>query len=227
MAQIIINFKEFEKNLKAFATRNVLPKVVKKASVAALPRLRQELVRSFKRTLFVQGLRDKYPNVDFLDVRGQLGFNDSYAKIVIDDIAEIFQNSFNDVTTKSLSFQKFALKFSITTDDIEKSIRSQIKGSYTYDSGNNFEVEWLKSLLDGWETPGYDILFNIDPDAGFSRSDRAIMVKSTGKTWSSEDYNNFAKVGYKNFIEETINDELFIERSQKIILESLRKSLNE
>lgn len=225
MAQIIINFKKFEKNLKAFATRNVLPAVVKKASVVALPRLRQELVRSFKRTLFVQGLRDKYPNVDFLDVRGNLGFNNSDAEIVIDDIAEIFQNSFNDVTTQSLSFQKFSLKFSITTDDIEDSIRSQIDGSYTSDSGNNFEVEWLQSLLDGWETPGYDIFFNIDSE--FSRSDRAIMVKSTGKTWSSKDYNNFARVGYKNFIEETINDELFIERSQKIILESLRKSLNE
>ena len=228
MAQIIINFKKFEKNLKAFATRNVLPAVVKKASVVALPRLRQELVRSFKRTLFVQGLRDKYPNVDFLDVRGNLGFNNSDAEIVIDDIAEIFQNSFNDVTTQSLSFQKFSLKFSITTDDIEDSIRSQIDGSYTSTSDDgSFEVEWLQSLLDGWETPGYDIFFNIDPDSGFSRSDRSIMVKSTGRTWSSKDYKNFARGGYKNFIEETINDELFIERSQKIILESLRKSLNE
>jgi len=226
MAQIIINFNKFEKDLKAFATRNILPKVVKKAAVLALPRLRQELVRSFKRTIFVQGLRDKYTNVDFLDVRGNLGFNDSDAENIIDDIAEIFQNSFNDVTEQSLSFQKFALKFDITTSDIEDSIRSQIDGSYTSagDDGS-FEVEWLQSLLDGWETPGYDILFNIDSE--FSRSERAIMVKSTKKSWSSEDYNNFARVGYKNFVEETINDELFIERSQKIILESLRKSLNE
>jgi hypothetical protein len=222
---IKIDVRSFEKQLGRYVTRNALPGRIRKAVKASLPRIRAEFGKAFRRTIVAKGLLGKNPNVDFLDVQAQLGFidDDGANEDLVNRIQEIFEQSFEEVESGDFTVRNLQLKFNINTANIEEAIRSQIDGSYTSESvlGTQATVEWLKALLDGWETPGYDILFTTESEQ--SRSGRAVMKKSTGATWDSDDYNRFAKSGNTNFVEDVIFDEIFAERVQQILLKEIKK----
>lgn len=228
MSRISFDLSQFKKDIAKEVNKRYIPGFIRQAAVNANPRIKNAFGDAFERTLFARGLAGNSPGNDFLDVQAQLGFLPSEENDILDRLREVFEDSLN-LENLNLNVRNFKVFLTIDSTNLLEDIYSSVDPTYESinSRGESNTVEWLKALTEGWSTPGYDITFDFNKEYYDSRSERAVMVKSTGKIWDSEDYNKFARVGYDNFIEEAIDDKIFAEEVPRIIFEEFRKVVRE
>lgn len=228
MSRISFDLSQFKKDIAKEVNKRYIPGFIRQAAVNANPRIKNAFGDAFERTLFARGLAGNSPGSDFLDVQAQLGFLPSDENDILDRLREVFEDSLN-LENLNLNVRNFKVFLTIDSTNLLEDIYSSVDPTYESINwrGESNTVEWLKALTEGWSTPGYDITFDFNNEYYDSRSERAVMIKSTGKIWDSEDYNKFAKQGYDNFIEEAIDDKIFAEEVPRIIFEEFRKVVRE
>lgn len=213
-----IDLSQFEVDIKRYMAKQHLPDIMRKATILALPKIKQEFSRAYKRTDFSRGLRGKYAGDYDRDVMAILGFYPQDVDGIDEELAKILSNSikFSPFITRNQ-----AVYFQITSENLKDYLASEYKqGSYKTDTGAT--VDWLNWILYGGRVNANLVIGSFDE----SRSGRGIMLHVGKGSWSAAEYPDFPASSDGGFIQELLDSEDFKEKTGLILLEKIQKVLN-
>jgi hypothetical protein len=217
----LTNLNVVRKAIKKKMVEDVLPKAMKIAQTTAIPFLIDEFNEAIRRTQAIQGLLGKYAGDQFKDAQAHLGLTNEGAEQSVYEIEKMIGLYIQD--TESLSkTQDGIIGFRFGTKNLADRILSIPSATY---SSTNGDVNWLEWLIRGGSVDA-EISFKIsnrESTLRVSRSERALMIG--GGDWNIDEYNRFSENG--NFIADAILDEVWIVKSEKIIINEIKKALRD
>jgi hypothetical protein len=216
----ITNTNSIKKKLFDFVKFSELPKISRVVRDKMRERIIPIIEKALRRNEIWRGLKGDYPGDEDRDIAAIVGLSNGDADQVSEWIV--------DVVVKSIVVQRAregdsTLSITYDPDKIKKSLLSDEQSFY---SSNEYIVPWLKWLLDGQgSVDGAFITFNIDDiKDGVSRSGRAFMIKSPGKSWSLNDH-SFDK--NPNFIIQVLSDKKVQKEINSAVIEEFNKAIKE
>lgn len=223
----LLDTEKIRNEIAGYVVDEAFPKALNRAVRAAKQPMVDALLEAFKRTTVWKGLNGDYAGDDEKDIQAQLGLVNDIAQESLKEMEASIVESFDIRKIIALdeghklvgNIRGFHFAFNITSATLEGAIRESVT-TPEYPSYRT-TIPWLDILF------GLPVEYNAQIEfalAGISgnkpsRSERAIMVN--GGTWDSANFQSLWNDGYDNFIDAAINDILFLDDAEGILVQSI------
>lgn len=226
----ILNLTRVENEINKRFEKAAYPIILREAAEGAKPLIAEELVESFRRTIFYRTMIGEFGiGSSGDDLQAEFGLTEDTVASALAYIESTLREAFDLVSIASIDQDtgrrsKFGttngLIFSINGVVLEDRLRAESFASYI---SNGYVVPWFDWFLSGGSVADFQITYAV-ADTNSSRSGRAIMIPvgSSGTEW---EFTKGTGTESGDFIDDITKNTEFLQMSRNIIAKEIRSAI--